>query len=159
MNISLKRLQTEYKQYLKNPNYFYSIKPNENNFYIWDILLIGPPDSLFEGGIFKCQFIFPKEYPTKPPEFKFISNFPHPNIYTDGKVCISILHEGKDQYGYESDSERWTPSHSVDSILMSIITMLPNPNFESPANIDISLLWKNNNIKYKNIIYNIIANQ
>ncbi len=157
--ISIKRLQQEYKEYLKNPNYFYNINPRTDNFYIWDILLIGPPDSPFESGIFKCQFTFPKEYPNKPPKFTFISNLPHPNIYKNGEVCISILHEGEDVFGYEKTSERWTPSHSVDSILMSIITMLPNPNFESPANTDISKLWKNDYTSYKKIIYNLIANQ
>ncbi len=157
--ISIKRLQQEYKEYLKNPNYFYSIKPSIDNFYSWDVVLIGPPDSPFESGIFNCKLNFPKEYPTKPPTFTFISNLPHPNIFKNGTVCISILHEGDDIYNYEKSFERWTPTHSVDSILMSIISMLPNPNFESPANTDMSKLWKNDYKQYKNLIYNIIANQ
>lgn len=153
----MKRLQSEYKQYIKEPNYFYSISINPNNFYIWDILLIGPPDSPFEGGIFKCQFKFTIHYPNKPPEFKFTTPFFHPNIYTDGNVCISILHEGIDEYGYESVSERWNPSHSVNSILMSILSMLTNPNFESPANVDASIMWRNNWQEYKNKIYKLIS--
>jgi ubiquitin-protein ligase len=68
--MAMKRLQIEYKQSVKEPNYFYSISINQNNFYIWDALLIGPPDSPFEGGIFKCQFKFNNNYPNKPPEFK-----------------------------------------------------------------------------------------
>ena len=81
----------------------------------------------------------------------------HPNIYPNGKVCISILHEGKDEYNYESIGERWNPSHSVSSILMSIISMLGSPNFESPANIDASKLWKENYNEYKKNIYKIVA--
>jgi ubiquitin-conjugating enzyme E2 G1 len=123
----------------------------------WNILLLGPADTVFEGGAFKCQIEFPKEYPNKPPSFKFTDKLYHPNIYPDGKVCISILHEGEDVYGYEHISERWNPSHSVNSILMSILSMLSAPNFESPANVDASKLWRDDFSKYKMIIYNLIS--
>lgn len=155
--MALKRLHAEYKQITLDPNYFYSVEPNPKNFYIWNVILIGPPDSPFEGGIFNCQFKFPQDYPNKAPEFKFTSNIYHPNIYTDGKVCISILHNGQDEWGYESISERWNPSHSVNSVLMSILSILSNPNFESPANVDASIMCKNNWNDYKNIIYKIVA--
>lgn len=153
----MKRLQSEYKQIIKEPNFFYSIEPDLKNFLNWNVLLIGPPDSPFEGGIFKCQLKFGSEYPNRPPEFKFLSELPHPNIYKDGRVCISILHEGHDEYGYEHISERWKPSHGVNSILMSVISMLSNPNFESPANVEASVMWKNDITKYKKIIYHIVA--
>ena len=43
----------------------------------------------------------------------------------DGFVCISILHEaGDDKYGYESASERWLPVHTVETIMLSVISML-----------------------------------
>jgi ubiquitin-protein ligase len=155
--MSIKRLQTEYKQYLNDPNTYYSINHDEKNFLKWNILLFGPSETIFEGGIFKCQLEFTKEYPNKPPIFKFIDNLFHPNIYPDGKVCISILHEGEDIYGYEHISERWNPSHSVNSILMSLISILSEPNFESPANVDASKLWREDFNSYKNIIYNLIA--
>ena len=52
-------------------------------------------------------------------------------------MCISILHApGEDQYGYENASERWLPIHTVESILISVISMISSPNDESPANID-----------------------
>ena len=50
--------------------------------------------------------IFTKDYPSKPPQVYF-DNIMHPNIYENGKVCISILHEGTDTFGYEKDIERW----------------------------------------------------
>jgi ubiquitin-conjugating enzyme E2 G1 len=155
--MAIKRLQMEYNQILNDPNYFYSIEPDKKNFLKWNILLIGPPETIFEGIIIKCIMEFPKEYPNKPPSFKFIDNLFHPNIYTDGNVCISILHEGADVYGYEGINERWNPSHSVNSIIMSIISMLNSPNFESPANVDASKLWREDFYKYKNIIYKLVA--
>jgi ubiquitin-conjugating enzyme E2 G1 len=157
INMALKRLQSEYKQLLKEPNYFFSIEPNPSNFFQWNIILIGPPDSPFEGGIFNCYLHFPSSYPNKPPEFKFTSHIYHPNIYNDGRVCISILHEGIDEWGYEHVSERWNPSHSVNSILMSILSILSSPNFESPANVDASVMWKNNYEQYKKMIHKMVA--
>jgi ubiquitin-protein ligase len=154
--MAIKRLTSEYKQYLKDPNPYYSIEPDENDMFVWNALLFGPPETIFEGIILKCIFKFNSDYPNKPPEFKFITNFPHPNIYTDGKVCISILHEGEDKFNYEHISERWNPSHSVNSILMSILTILPTPNFDSPANVDASIMWRNNWDEYKKIIYKLI---
>ena len=58
-------------------------------------------------------------------------------VFKDGEVCISILHEpGEDKYGYEKPSERWLPIHTVETILISVISMLADPNDESPANVD-----------------------
>lgn len=52
-------------------------------------------------------------------------------------MCISILHEpGDDKWGYEKASERWLPVHTVETILISVISMLADPNDESPANVD-----------------------
>jgi ubiquitin-conjugating enzyme E2 G1 len=155
--MALKRLKNEYKELTKEPNYFFSVSPNINNFYLWDIIMIGPHDTIFENAIIKAQLEFPYEYPNKPPVFTFLTDLFHPNIYKNGKVCISILHEGVDEYNYESISERWTPSHSVSSILMSIISMLASPNFDSPANIDACKLWKENYNEYKKIIYSIVS--
>ncbi|KAJ3398877.1 Ubiquitin-conjugating enzyme E2 15, partial [Chytriomyces hyalinus] len=68
---------------------------------------------------------------------KFTSDLWHPNVYTNGDVCISILHPpGEDTYGYESASERWLPIHTVETIVLSVISMLSSPNDESPANLE-----------------------
>jgi len=58
-------------------------------------------------------------------------------VYTDRLVCISILHPpGDDPNSYELESKWWTPVQTVETILLSIISMLSSPNDESPANID-----------------------
>ncbi|CAK5075094.1 unnamed protein product [Meloidogyne enterolobii] len=61
----------------------------------------------------------------------------HPNVYKDGRVCISIMHPpGQDKLSGESAAERWNPAHGVRSILLSVISMLNEPNIFSPANVD-----------------------
>ena len=150
------RLHSELKQINKDPNYFFSVSPDENDFLYWKFIMIGPPETFYEGGTFEGSIRFPKEYPNKPPKLKFTSEMFHPNIYSNGEVCISILHEGVDEYNYEEANERWNPSHSVNSILMSVVSMLGYPNFESPANLDASVEWKNSEETYKKKIFNLV---
>jgi ubiquitin-protein ligase len=157
--MAMKRLRNEYKEWSESPCENYSICPDENNFLNWNIMLILPDDTIFEGLVLKCSMEFSTSYPNKPPSFKFEdNNFIHPNIYLDGKMCISILHEGVDEFGYENQSERWNPSHSVNSILMSIIVVLSNPNLDSPANLDATIMWRDNYDLYKKFVYDYIAN-
>lgn len=71
----------------------------------------------------------------------------------NGDVCISILHEpGDDKYGYEKAAERWLPVHTVETILLSVISMLADPNYESPANVDaaVRILFFHTIISFKN---------
>ena len=155
--MSTKRLYNELKQYKNDPNYFYSVGILKDNILLWEFIIIGPSDSLYEGGAFKGVIIFPNNYPNSPPIVKFTSDIIHPNIYKNGEVCISILHEGIDEYNYESTSERWNPSHGVNTIMMSIVSMLCDPNIESPANVEASILFKDNYNLYKNRVYDIVS--
>jgi len=136
-NLILRRQLAELK---KNPvDGFSAGLVDDNNLLEWDIMIIGPPDTLYEGGFFKARLSFPQEYPLLPPKMKFISEMWHPNIYENGEVCISILHApGEDQWGYEDASERWLPIHTVETILMSVISLLSQdpPSLDSPANVD-----------------------
>lgn len=101
------------------------------------------PSTCSEGGFFKAHLHFPKEYPLRPPRMKFVTEIWHPNIEKNGDVCISILHEpGDDKWGYEKASERWLPVHTVETILISVISMLADPNDESPANVDAAKEWR-----------------
>jgi hypothetical protein len=62
-------------------------------------------------------------------------------VYPNGAVCISILHPpGDDPLRYESASERWSPVQGVRSVLLSVLSMLAEPNIESGADIEVSHL-------------------
>ncbi|KAK3084392.1 hypothetical protein FSP39_012818, partial [Pinctada imbricata] len=116
---------------------------DDDDLFKWEVMIIGPQDTPFEGGFFKAHLDFPREYPNLPPKMKFISEIWHPNIGQDGLVCISILHEpGEDKYGYETAAERWLPIHTVETILVSVISMMSDPNDESPANVDAAILFE-----------------
>lgn len=100
---------------------------------------------------------FPEEYPLLPPKMKFITEMWHPNIEPNGDVCISILHApGDDEFGYEKASERWSPIHTVESILVSVISMLADPNDESPANVDAAKQWRENYPEFKKKVRRLV---
>ncbi|OMJ24663.1 Ubiquitin-conjugating enzyme E2-18 kDa [Smittium culicis] len=72
---------------------------------------------------------------------KFTCPIFHPNVYPNGEVCISILHApGEDPNQYESSAERWSPVQSVEKILLSVLSMIAEPNDESGANIDACII-------------------
>ncbi|QDZ25206.1 ubiquitin-conjugating enzyme E2 [Chloropicon primus] len=144
-------LRKQLKNLMKNPvDGFSAGLTDENNIYEWSVTVIGPPDTLYEGGFFTAILSFPRDYPQSPPVCKFKSEMWHPNVYPDGRVCISILHSpGDDPSGYELSSERWTPVHTVETIMLSIISMLSSPNDESPANIDAAKEWREDKESFK----------
>uniref|UniRef100_A0A8C2NU22 Ubiquitin-conjugating enzyme E2 G2 n=1 Tax=Capra hircus TaxID=9925 RepID=A0A8C2NU22_CAPHI len=123
---ALKRLMAEYKQLTLNPPEGIVAGPmNEENFFEWEALIMGPEDTCFEFGVFPAILSFPLDYPLSPPKMRFTCEMFHPNIYPDGRVCISILHApGDDPMGYESSAERWSPVQSVEKILLSVVSML-----------------------------------
>ena len=121
-----------------------------DSLFEWAVTVMGPPDTLYEGGFFNARLTFPADYPQSPPTCRFTSEVWHPNVYSDGRVCISILHNpGDDPMGYERASERWSPVHTVETIMLSIISMLSSPNDESPANVDAAKEWREDREGFK----------
>ncbi|CDO70399.1 hypothetical protein BN946_scf184999.g39 [Trametes cinnabarina] len=102
----------------------------------------------------------PSDYPLSPFKMKFDPPLFHPNIYPDGTVCISILHTpGDDPLQYEQASERWSPVQSVEKVILSVISMLAEPNLESGANIDCCKLYRENRAEYERIVRQSIREQ
>lgn len=124
---------------------------SDDNVFEWELMIVGPPETLYEGGLFKARLKFPRSFPDLPPEMIFLSEIWHPNVYSNGKVCISILHPPTDDpfNQQESAAERWRPVHGVESIVVSVISMLSDPNDESPANIDAAVMWRGDKDAFK----------
>jgi len=117
--------------------------PDDSNIHKWEVAIFGPPETIYEGGYFKAELEFPSDYPMSPPSMKFLCDMWHPNVYTDGRICISILHPpGEDNQSGERPEERWNPTQSVRTILLSVISLLNEPNISSPANVDASVSYR-----------------
>lgn len=147
-----------------------------------NLLSSGPEGTCFEGGVFPAKLIFPPDYPLSPPKMKFTCDMFHPNseslsiavavhtnrptrltslsafsVFADGRVCISILHApGDDPMGYELSAERWSPVQSVEKILLSVVSMLAEPNDESGANVDAAIMWRENREEFNQIANRIV---
>ena len=128
----------------------FHIELDDDNIFLWNIgIMVLNMESMYHGGYFKGQMRFPSEFPFSPPTFRFTPAIYHPNVYRDGRLCISILHQGGDPTSDEPDSETWTPAQTVESVLISIISLLEDPNVSSPANIDASVELRKNPDAYK----------
>ncbi|KAF1804250.1 ubiquitin-conjugating enzyme/RWD-like protein [Mucor lusitanicus] len=150
-------LQRQLKDLQKSPVEGFSAGLVDDNIYEWEILVMGSQDTLYEGGFFKAKLSFPRSYPIDPPTMTFLTEMYHPNVYPDGTVCISILHPpGDDKYGYEQASERWSPVHTVETILLSVISMLSSPNDESPANIEAAKQYRDDYPQFKKKVSRLV---
>ncbi|KAJ1514506.1 Ubiquitin-conjugating enzyme E2 G2 [Coelomomyces lativittatus] len=135
---AIKRLMNEYQSLKRSPpDGIYAEPVSDEQLFEWEAIIVGPPGTDYEFGVFTAVIKFPQDYPLNPPVLKFTCPMFHPNVYPDGTVCISILHApGEDPNMYELSSERWSPVQSVEKILLSVVSMLAEPNVESGANID-----------------------
>ncbi|WPH00126.1 hypothetical protein R9X50_00294900 [Acrodontium crateriforme] len=97
-------------------------------------LIIGPPETAYEYGFFEFECKFTKEYPIKSPEVRCITTNGgkcrfNPNIYAEGKVCLSILGTWRGERG-----EEWSSAQGLESILLSIQSLMSaNPYENEPG--------------------------
>eukprot|EP00611_Tribonema_gayanum_P019388 TRINITY_DN334_c0_g1_i1.p1 TRINITY_DN334_c0_g1~~TRINITY_DN334_c0_g1_i1.p1 ORF type:complete len:125 (-),score=33.57 TRINITY_DN334_c0_g1_i1:526-900(-) len=108
------------------------------NLLEWECGIPGPKGTDWEGGVYKIAMVFTEDYPSKPPVCYFEPPIFHPNVFTDGAVCLSIINE---EYG-------WRPSINMKQILLGIQSLLDSPNPDSPAQEDANWLFLNNRPEY-----------
>jgi len=125
-----------------------------DNVFEWSVaLIVLNPDSLYYGGYFKAKMTFPRNYPHSPPDFKFVRPLYHPNIYPDGRLCISILHPpGDDEMSGELAAERWSPAQRAETVLLSILSLLDDAETSSPANVDAGVMLRNAPDSYRDMV-------
>jgi ubiquitin-conjugating enzyme E2 D len=130
---SVIRLKKECDDIRTNPPCNCSASPNDNNMYHWSAMIYGPSDTPYEGGIFKLNIIYPQTYPFKPPKINFVTKVYHPNIDTSGNICLDIL------------KDKWSPALTISKILLSICSLMDEPNPDDPLMPEIAKEYTNNN--------------
>ena len=138
--MALKRIKKELDDMKKHPMSEIMVGPVDDNLFYWEGLLNGPEDSPYAGGIFKFKIIFTDNYPMKPPRVEFITKMFHPNIATNGEICVSIL------------KRDWSSVQTVSKILLSISSLLTDPNPDSPLNSESARLYLSDRKAYNQTV-------
>ena len=132
-----KRILQEIKELQNNDSDNVTAGPvSEDNIFCWSATLIGPKDSPYEGGIFLLNINFPQDYPFKPPKINFQTKIFHPNINSGGSICLDIL------------NSQWSPALTLSKTLLSISSLLTDPNPDDPLVSNIANMYKNDRPKY-----------
>ncbi len=137
--MALERIKREQELIKEDPPANCSAGPidDQNDMFIWQATIMGPTETCYEGGVFFLDIKFPKEYPFKPPKVYFVTKIYHPNINSSGAICLDIL---KDQ---------WSPALTISKVLLSICSLLSDPNPDDPLVPEIAKLYKTNKKLYK----------
>ena len=133
-----KRLERELKEMITSPPENCSAGKFRENLFNWRATIMGPINSPYEGGVFKLDIHYPIDYPFKAPKIKFITKIYHPNINSNGGICLDIL---KDQ---------WSPVLNISKVLLSICSLLDDPNPDDPLVPEIANIYKSDREKYTN---------
>lgn len=132
-----KRILQEIKELQNNDSDNVTAGPvSDDNIFCWSATLIGPKDSPYEGGIFLLNINFPQDYPFKPPKINFQTKIFHPNINSGGSICLDIL------------NSQWSPALTLSKTLLSISSLLTDPNPDDPLVSNIANMYKNDREKY-----------
>jgi ubiquitin-conjugating enzyme E2 R len=107
----------------------------------WIVFLFGPVGTPFEGSSFKALMRFPAGYPHEPPSLQFLSKIFHPNVFRDGKLCISTLQIPHPDATAEDSKLNWSAVLGVSGALQSVVSLLTDPNPDDPANPDAANLF------------------
>lgn len=131
---------------MRNPPEGCKARPEKDDIFTWRALIAGPEGTIWEGGLFRLTMKIPDNYPQYPPKVKFDTPVFHPNIYTNGDICLDLL------------QSQWSPQNTIASILISIQSLLNDPNPSSPANKEAAGLLTNNKAEYEKKVRECVAN-
>ncbi|KAG4161238.1 hypothetical protein ERO13_D01G042772v2 [Gossypium hirsutum] len=98
----------------------------------FNVMILGPTQSPYEGGVFKLELFLPEEYPMAAPKVRFLTKIYHPNIDKLGRICLDIL------------KDKWSPALQIRTVLLSIQALLSAPNPDDPLSENIAKHWKTN---------------
>ena len=114
----------------------WSIELVNDNLASWHLALPGPDGSPYFGGTFLLEIAFSEDYPFSAPKLKFLTKIYHPNIDIKGSICMGLL------------KDDWRPVVTIAKLLLSISSLLVNPNPDDPLNVEAGRLFKDDNPEY-----------
>ena len=141
-NLKIKRINKELKE-CQNNNF--KINLIDDDITKWILFFDGPSDTPYENFNFKLSIIFPIDYPFSPPDIRFLSKIFHPNISLDSIICLDIL------------KYNWSPVLSMYKVIISLISLLSDPNTKSPLNDHAAKLYNSDIDLYNKTIIEFLS--
>ena len=134
--MSLRRINTELKDLTEDPPTNCSAGPQGDDLFDWIATIMGPEGTPYHGGIFFLRINFPTDYPFKAPKIAFTTPIYHCNVNKNGGICLDIL------------KGQWSPALTISKVLLSITSLLSDPNPDDPLMPEIAKLYKSNKAKH-----------
>lgn len=134
-----KRLQSELMQLMMSGDKDATAFPQGDNLFEWVGTIVGANGTVYEGLTYKLSLKFPADYPYSAPTIKFTTPCFHPNVDQYGNICLDIL------------KEKWSAAYSVSTILVSLRSLLGEPNNDSPLNGYAAQIW-DDQVEYKKVL-------
>ncbi|KAI9351106.1 ubiquitin-conjugating enzyme/RWD-like protein [Zopfochytrium polystomum] len=125
----VKRLQSELMQLMMAGVPGVSAFPEADNLLCWAGTIVGPAGTPYEGLTYNLSMRFPHNYPFSAPTIRFDTTCFHPNVDLAGNICLDIL------------KDKWSAVYNVSTILLSLQSLLGEPNNDSPLNGHAAQLW------------------
>lgn len=149
----LKDLTNLDSKLLKENNIYYY--HDEDNILKGYAMIIGPEDSIYAYGYYFFEINFTKDYPFQPPKVFFktcdgVTRY-HPNLYRNGKVCLSLLNTWR--------GESWSACQTLSTVLMTLVTLFTKEPFLNEPGIQKTHHQFNNYhniVEYKNMQHSIL---
>ncbi|XP_023489797.1 ubiquitin-conjugating enzyme E2 D2-like [Equus przewalskii] len=134
--MALQRIHKELLSLTHDPPAQCSAGPVGNDLFQWQATIMGPEDSPYQGGVFFLKIQLPFDYPFRPPKISFTTRIYHPNINLNGSICLDIL------------GSEWSPVLTISKVLLSICSMLCDPNPHDPLVPEIAKVYLKDRQKY-----------
>ncbi|EDX09098.1 GD13323 [Drosophila simulans] len=131
-HLTMTRLRREILDFSSDETEGCKVELVGDNMFHWVATIPGPSETVYEGGRFRVEIVFPGNYPFHPPYLAFLTKTYHCNIAVSGRICLDIL------------SSKWSPVLSMSKVLISIMSLLADPNPNDPMDASVADVFKGN---------------
>ena len=133
-----KRLIKEFNDFTKAPIAGVEIEKKNDSLLQWNVAIMGPEGSFYEGGRFIIEIDFSDNYPFKCPKMRFVTQIWHPNVKTDtGEICAQAIQNA------------WVPTLNSQFLINTMVELIKNPNNDSPMEAEIARTMNENPDQFK----------
>ncbi|KAK7520538.1 ubiquitin-conjugating enzyme/RWD-like protein [Phyllosticta citricarpa] len=140
----MKRLYDESQADLTDTDALECLGPlDDSDLTHWRAVMKGSPGTPYENGRWLLDIQASQDYPFSPPHVIFNTRICHPNVkFETGKICLDILDR----------NDAWSPAFTISTTLTCVHQLLSNPVWDSPLNMDLAVLHKNDKLGAESVV-------